>query len=121
MTHERIPENPVENLKRMESILAGYRRKLAHKKKVRDTTKVKLARLRDAMVEDGESDTPEAKSRKVIERKYVFDLSQLDAVIEEFDGKIVWASVRQIPFIQSEVERVQMEAGMEAEATAEEV
>jgi len=102
--HERIPEDPRENLARMKSILAGYRRKLEHKKKVKESTESKLARLREAMVGDEDSDTKEANSRKVIERKYIYDLDNLQADVKELEGKIIWAEKRQIPFIESEIE-----------------
>jgi len=114
MSHERIPENPRDNLKRMESILAGYRRKLEHKKKVRETTQSKLDRLRESMVEDADSESAEAKSRRVIERKYLYDLTKLDEVVEELEGKIIWADQRQIPFIKTEIELAE-----EAEAEAQ--
>ncbi|MBR9680629.1 MAG: hypothetical protein GOU98_02275 [Candidatus Altiarchaeota archaeon] len=103
MSHERIPENPKDNLKRMESILSAYRRKLEHKKKVSETTQSKLDRLREVMVGDSESDSVEARSRQVIERKYLYDLSKLVENIDELDGQIIWAEQRQIPFIKTEI------------------
>ena len=113
MSHERIPENPNDNLTRMESILAGYKRKLAHKIKVRETTQGKIDRLREVMTDDIDMESQEARSRQVIERKYLFDLQKLDEVVEELEGKIIWAEKRQIPFIKSEIQRKAEEAEFE--------
>jgi len=121
MSHDRIPKDPVANLERMQSILAGYKRKVAHKKSIREVIQGKLDRLREAMA-DGDYDGDTEENQEVIERKHLFDLTKLDAEIEQLEGQIIWAEKRQIPFVESEVKRLsEMENNTgEAEATIEE-
>ena len=104
MSHERIPEDPRENLARMESILAGYKRKLEHKQETRRYTQEKLDKLQLLIDAEEDEDSQEAKHRQVIRRKHCFELNSLDDSIEELRGKIIWAEKRQIPFIQSEID-----------------
>jgi len=121
MSKNKITENPRDNLARMRSILVGYQRKIEHKQKVRSATEAKLTRLRDAMGEDENADTREAQSRRTIERKYLYDLSNLDKEIRELEGKIIWAERRQIPFIESEIELYDAEHGDDTETATEEL
>jgi len=50
MSYERIPKDPRDNVARLESIVVGYKRKLASKKNIRSLTESKLTRLRETLV-----------------------------------------------------------------------
>jgi hypothetical protein len=109
---DRIPQNPSDNLKRMEGILARYKSQIIAKKEVYARTLERRERVWDAVVKDEQSrvDTQESKVRLTILRKYDFDLDQLEADVRQLRGKIVWAEDRQIPFLKTEVERFEDES-----------
>ena len=111
MSYERIPKDPRDNVARLESIVVGYKRKLASKKNIRSLTESKLTRLRETLLTL--QDDEEKQEKLTVERKYLFDLNNLDTVIAQLEGKIIWAERRQIPFLMSEIERLYVEKSEE--------
>ena len=109
-TENRIPEDPKDNLARMESICAGYRRKLAENRRshahIRETLELKLDDLDDEEAKGEEADQTKMEGLKMLVRKYQYDLKYFGRQIKELKGRIAWAEGRQIPFLQEEVDRL---------------
>jgi len=109
MSESKVPVDPVENLARMKSILAGYEQKLKDKKQIRAHTEAKLVKLHASL----ETSTEVNETQKTIVRKFTYDINRLSSEIKTLEGKIIWAKRRQIPFIESEIERLSVEGNLE--------
>ena len=113
MPHDRIPKDPYENLARVDSFLARYKRDLARTLEQLETTKGKLVEHRNTMLAADASED-DRKQYEVQERKFMFDIKFYGKGIGKLRGQISWATERQIPFLKSEIEL--LEEGKDKEA-----
>lgn len=113
MAHGNIPKDPYENLARVESILARYKRDLARTLEQLETTKGKLAEHRKIMLAANASED-DKHQYEVQTRKFMFDIKFYSKGVGKLKGQISWATERQIPFLKSEIEL--LEEGKNKEA-----
>jgi hypothetical protein len=114
-----IPENPVDNLNRVKSIRAGWMAKLTHKQNRQTSIERKLGDLRKLIASEQDSGGVEARVRKTIERKFLFDLDKLSKETRKLKSLIAWATDRQIPFLKQEVALYEAEQRKKSEQTSE--
>ena len=120
----RIPKCPVENLNRVKSILSHWEDKLEHLIKERRQTFARLEEVEEKIkrVEEMKSSdmlTPEMEEElancQSKARKFRFAIyggpsyNGLNREIRTLRGQIKWSKKRQIPFLESEVARLEME------------
>jgi len=106
MSDNKIPKCPRENRIRLESILAGQKKKLEKRKELlkkiaeKKENILKMVSSDKSAVEKGAEKTDEMFTRETILKKRVFDYDRLVNQIKTLQGKIRWNEEDQLPFVR---------------------